>query len=81
MRTSGEMIGAHEVADLVFASERAKHTHQDAPQPPTDPEEHLAALRTRLRAERARLAAEQPGTVDALLERMQSPLDKIGAGR
>jgi hypothetical protein len=74
-RTSGECISTQDVADLLLASERAKH----APPATTITVNDLADLRTRLAAERAREAAETR-SISAVLDRLSSPLDTITPG-
>jgi hypothetical protein len=74
-RSGGEIIAVEAVASLLLASERAKY----APQPTTTIGTDLAALRTRIVAERAREAAETR-SVDQVLARLASPLDRIGTG-
>ncbi len=74
-RSGGEIIAVEDVAALLLASEAAKH----APPATTTIGTDLAALRTRIVAERAREAAETR-SVDQVLARLSSPLDRIRSG-
>jgi hypothetical protein len=75
-RSSGEAITTEDVADLILTSEAAKHAPPQAPHGTIPSEHDLAALRARFVALRAS-QAEQPRTVDQVLDRMRSPLDAI----
>ncbi len=45
------------------------------------PEVDLIALRRDLIAQRAREAAQRPGTITSVIDRLASPLDRVGPGR
>ncbi len=76
-RSSGAIIAVEDVASLLLASEAAKH----APQPTSPSPVDLVALRRDLVALRAREAAQRPGTITSVIDRLSSPLDRITPGR
>jgi hypothetical protein len=79
-RVSGTIVSIPDAVELVIRAHDAEGQPVQAPRSTAPPEVDLIALRRDLIAQRAREAA-QPRTLSAVLDRMASPLDRIGSGR
>jgi hypothetical protein len=82
-RVSGEPVALSELVEVIVAAVApAASTSPDvAPQAPTPLPDYLQALRARLTAQRAAAASAQVHNIQGVVDRMQSPLDRIDAGR
>ncbi len=75
--------GVDALVDLIVQAEttgRGKAANVGL-EPPNDPERYLRALRARLIAQRAAAASAQVHNIQDVLDRMESPLDRIDAGQ
>ncbi len=79
-RVDGRVIAVPDAVELVCRAHDAEAAPPAAPQATTTSPVDLVAYRNSLLALRAREAAE-PRSVDQVLGRLASPLDRIGSGR
>jgi hypothetical protein len=79
-RVDGRVISLEDSVALLIRAADAEAQPVQAPRSTAPPEVDLIAYQRGLLAQRAREAA-QPRSVDQVLTRLASPLDKIGTGR
>jgi hypothetical protein len=79
-RVSGQVVSIPDAVELVITAHDAEAAPPAAPRSTTTSPVDLTAYRNSLLALRAREAAE-PRSVDQVLARLASPLDRIGSGR
>jgi hypothetical protein len=78
-RVDGQIVSVAATVDLILRAADTQARPVQALQGTAPPEVDLVNLRNRFLALRAREAA-QPRTLDDVLARMSSPLDRIGTG-
>jgi hypothetical protein len=79
-RVDGRVISLEDSVALLIRAADAEAQPVQAPRSTAPPEVDLIAYQRGLLAQRAREAA-QPRTLSAVLDRLASPLDRIGSGR
>ncbi len=79
-RVDGRVIRMEDAVALLITAHDAEAAPPAAPRSTSPSPVDLTAFRNALIAQRAREAA-QPRTLSAVLDRLASPLDRIGSGR
>jgi hypothetical protein len=80
-RVSGQVVSIPDAVALVISAADAEAAPPAAPQATTTSPVDLRAFRNGLLAQRAREAAQRPGTITDVMNRLSSPLDRVGPGR
>jgi hypothetical protein len=79
-RVSGTIVSIPDAVELVIRAHDQEAAPVQAPRSTSPSPVDLTAFRNALIVQRAR-EAEQPRTLSAVLDRLASPLDRIGTGR
>jgi hypothetical protein len=79
-RVDGRVIAVPDAVELVIRAADAEAAPVQAPRSTSPTPVDLTAFRNALIVQRAK-EAEQPRTLSAVLDRLASPLDRVGPGR